>query len=343
MTNWIKNLLNRIEILFISLFTLSYLAKYILIGEYPYVPILAFFFPIGLLILVVYFAIKIFRIKQWRFKEWILFIFLIYQGSSFFQISNAEHNDEALKVMTFNIKSLIHKSDLKREDNYNDINAFIKNEKPDIICLQETYWVDMTMLHPYGTKTKSTYSISSKYPIINEGTFIIDQTKKHVRNIFADILYKQDTIRVYNLHLESYKFVKENYEVINHLDDYLLDNKPGLLTGVLSTLKKINYGYIAKGKQVSLIEKHIEASPYPVIVCGDFNDISHSNAYYRISKGLNDSYKTKGQGFGGTMNTISMPLRIDYVLYSDAFHCLNHTVFRENLSDHQPILVEFIK
>ncbi len=342
MINWFKNLFIKIEFLFICLLVLSYLAKYIPIGEYPYLPILAFFFPICLFILGIYIFIKLFRIKKWRFKEWGLFLFFAFQMLNFFQLSLPETEENSLSVMTFNIKSLLHRSELTRAENYNDIKAFIDNQKPDIICLQEIHWTDMTMLHPYGTTTKSTYSISSKYPIINEGTFIIDD-KKYVRNIFADIVFKEDTIRVYNLHLESYKFVKENYEVINHLDEYLLDNKPGLKNGIVSTLKKLNFGYIAKGKQVSLIEKHIAESPYPVIVCGDFNDISHSNAYYRLSQGLKDSFKAKGNGFGGSMNTIAIPLRIDHVLYSDAFHCLNHTVFRENLSDHQPIMVEFIK
>lgn len=343
MINWFKNIFIKIEVIFITLLTISYLAKYIPIGEYPYLPILALFFPIGLVILGIYLFFKLFKIQQWRIKEWGLFIFFAYQMVSFFQWSFPEKHEDALSVMTFNIKSLLHKKDLTRADNFNDIEAFIKEQKPDIICLQEIYWADMTMLHPYGTKNGSTYSISSKYPIINEGSFIIDQEKKYVRNIFADILYKEDTIRVYNLHLESYKFSKENYEVINNLDEYLLDSKPGFGAGILSTFKKLNFGYIAKGKQVSLIEKHIAESPYPVIVCGDFNDIPHSNAYHRLSKNLNDSFKAKGQGFGGSMNTISIPLRIDHVLYSDAFHCLNHTVFRENLSDHQPIVVEFIK
>lgn len=343
MIKWLKQIFSKIETLFIILLFISFLAKYIPIGHISYLPILAFFFPLGLFILGFYYMIRIFKIRLWKWKEWALFLFFIFQLLNFFQWSIPERQADSLKVMTFNIKSLLYKSNLTRSDNYHSINTFVTKEKPDIICLQETHWRDMLLLHPYGTTSKSTYSISSKYPIINEGTFIIDQETKHVRNIFADIVYKKDTIRVYNLHLESYKFVKENYEVINHLDDYLLDNKPGLGTGIKSTLKKLNFGYIAKGKQVSLIEEHIKSSPYPVIVCGDFNDISHSNAYYRLSKNLNDSFKSKGQGFGGSMNTISLPLRIDHVLYSDAFYCLNHTVFRENLSDHQPILVEFIK
>lgn len=338
----LKNIISKIEIFFIILLVISFLAKYIPIGEIPYLPLLAFFFPVALIILTIYFMFRIFRITQWKIKEWIVFLFYVYQIAGFFQISYHQKDEDALKVMTFNIKSLLHKSELTRADNYNDIKAFIDEKKPDIICLQEIYWTDMTMLHPYGTKTKSTYSISSKYPIINEGTFTIDE-KNYVRNIFADIVYKEDTIRVYNLHLESFKFVKENYEVINNLNEYLLENKPGLGYGIRSTLQKLNFGYIAKGKQVSLIEKHIASSPYPVIVCGDFNDISHSNAYHRLSEGLQDSFKSKGQGFGGSLNTISIPLRIDHILYSDAFYCLNHTVFRENLSDHQPIMVEFIK
>lgn len=342
MKKWRSYIFSKIEFLFIALLVITYLAKFIPIGQIPYLPILALAFPIALFSLGIYFLFKLFRIKQWKVKEWVLFLFLIYQTTNFFQLSVHEDHSDALKVMTFNIKSLIYKSDLTRSDNYHDIKAFIDKQKPDIICLQEIHWRDMTLLHPYGTKNNSTYSISSKYPIINEGVFTIDE-KKHVRNIFADIAYKEDTIRVYNLHLESFHFVKENYEVINNLDEYLLDNKPGLGNGVLSTLKKLNFGYIAKGKQVSLIEEHIANSPYPVIVCGDFNDISHSNAYHRLSKGLNDSFKSKGRGFGGSMNTISLPIRIDHVLYSDAFHCLNHTVFRENLSDHQPIMVEFIK
>jgi endonuclease/exonuclease/phosphatase family metal-dependent hydrolase len=44
-------------------------------------------------------------------------------------------------------------------------------------------------------------------------------------------------------------------------------------TGSKRILKKMKQGYIYRSEQVKHIVNHIKSSPYPVVVCGDFNDI----------------------------------------------------------------------
>ncbi|MGB0869194.1 MAG: endonuclease/exonuclease/phosphatase family protein [Flavobacteriales bacterium] len=334
-------LYKKIEFLLFIVIGLIFLSKYIPVGKVAYLPLLSFGFPLGLLFLGCYLFIQLFNIKRWKVKQYLILAFFIFQLPQFFQLSKAEKSKSSFSIMTYNVKGFHHEAE--RSVNYKKIETFLNKEKPDILCLQEVHWKGTSVIHKNATTTNSTYTISSKYPIVNQGEFKIEG-QKYIRNIFADIKIDTDTIRVYNIHLESYKFRRENYEFINNIDDYILDEKQGLKTGVTSTLRKLNYAYKAKAKQLHTLEQHILDSKYPVFLCGDFNDIAHSNSYNRLCKDLKDSFVSKGIGFGGTMNTLKLPLRIDYILYNDeAYKCLNHTVFREKMSDHHPIRADFTK
>lgn len=334
-------LYKKIELLLFIAIGIIFLSKYIPIGKVAYLPLLSFGFPICLFILGLYLFVQIFNIKQWKVKQYLILIFFLFQLPHFFQLSKAEKSITSFSIMTYNVKGFNHKAE--RSVNYKKIETFLKEENPDILCLQEVQWKGTSVIHKNATKTNSTYTITSRFPIVNQGEFKIEG-QKYIRNIFADLKIDKDTIRVYNIHLESNKFQSENYELINNIDDYLLDEKQGLKTGVTSTLRKLNYAYKAKAKQLHRLEQHISNCKYPVFICGDFNDIAHSNSYKRLSNDLKDSFISKGIGFGGTLNTLKLPLRIDYILYNnEAFKCLNHTVFREKMSDHHPIRADFTK
>ena len=53
-----------------------------------------------------------------------------------------------------------------------------------------------------------------------------------------------------------------------------------------------------------------------MLVCGDFNDTPYSYSYKMFSRRLKDSFVSKGNGFGATMNKAGYPLaRIDYQFF----------------------------
>ena len=60
--------------------------------------------------------------------------------------------------------------------------------------------------------------------------------------------------------------------------------------------------------------KKYETIPYPIIVCGDFNDTPVSYTYNKIKGNLMDSFTISGVGIGDSYVKIPM-FRIDYIMY----------------------------
>ena len=84
------------------------------------------------------------------------------------------------------------------------------------------------------------------------------------------------------------------------------------------------------------IKKHINKSPYNVIVCGDFNDTPISYTFSNLKKGLADAFQESGIGIGNSY--VGIPtLRIDYILHSKKYKSFNYKKNKYELSDHYPI------
>ena len=94
---------------------------------------------------------------------------------------------------------------------------------------------------------------------------------------------------------------------------------------------------ILRAEQAEEVVGQIEKSPYPVLLCGDFNEIPQSYAYYIISRGLQDAFKASGRGLGVTYNGRIPALRIDYVMAGPEFEVLGHRIGRARFSDHYPV------
>ena len=87
----------------------------------------------------------------------------------------------------------------------------------------------------------------------------------------------------------------------------------------------------------TFVKKHLDKN-IPVILCGDFNDNPISYSYYTISKVLNDSYKSSGNGIGWTYNENRMYFRIDHIFASNEFEPYGAKVDKSiKNSDHYPI------
>ena len=120
--------------------------------------------------------------------------------------------------MSYNVKSfdLFHNT---KESNPS-INGFdyIETIAPDVLLVQEYYQSSKIKLDfPYQYIKKQNIggrfgmAIYSKFKIINSGSLDLKKTGNNI--IFVDILKEKDTIRIYNLHLESLKIkpYEENF------------------------------------------------------------------------------------------------------------------------------------
>ena len=344
----------------------AYFVLFLLIISFlsPYISPKKFFIPafIGLAfpyIFAVIFILFIFILFR-KYKKHI-FIFLPFVIYGFyiscnyyrFNFFNSQPiNNKAIKVMSYNVRLFDLYNWKNNLHGKNKIFKLLENENPAILCLQEYYYqndgefpttdtlikfLSANNIHAYFpvvNKNKYFFGIATltKFPIINKGRITFEGTSN--MSIFTDILLWDDTVRIYNNHLESVRFGKEDYNFINKLD-FDINNKE--VKDSKNILRRLKNAFIKRAKQADIISAHIAHCHYPVIVCGDFNDTPDSYAYKTISKGLKDAYCESGKGIGSTYNGKIPFLRIDFILHSPKFNAYNFKVNKDDLSDHFPV------
>jgi endonuclease/exonuclease/phosphatase family metal-dependent hydrolase len=175
--------------------------------------------------------------------------------------------------------------------------------------------------------------IFSRWPILNKGRFDFDGTRGNAAT-YADLLIKEDTIRVYNLHLESNRLKPEDYEFINDVGNGTSELKKN---GWRKLAMRLKNAATIRAKEADTVASHIAQSPYPVIVCGDFNDSPTTYTYNQLSTGLKDAFLQKGVGIGQTYVGTAPSFRIDFILHHPAFQTTSFETHPEELSDHHAI------
>jgi endonuclease/exonuclease/phosphatase family metal-dependent hydrolase len=265
-------------------------------------------------------------------------------------------NEEApagTKVMSFNVRLFDQFNWIEGNNTEQAIFQFIGDQEPDILCIQEYHGTNKKgadpliellkvgslqyhhlEMNPKKTKWKSINGIAtfSRFPTISKG--IVFYTPEHNNmGIFTDVIMDGDTVRIYNLHLQSIGLQNKDYAVIDELmeNQEMNDSRDGK-----NLLKYMRDGFVKRAEQAELVAEHVRTCRYPVILCGDFNDIPTSYAYQTIQKGLKDSFSESGFGIGATYVRVPF-FRIDNVLHSPHFKASNHQVHKEILSDHLAI------
>lgn len=274
-----------------------------------------------------------------------------------FNIDAEPSEEHSFKVTSFNVRVFDLYMWTHEKKTRNNIFDFLDQEQPDVLCLQEFYQADtidvgyefktldtlVTFLNAKNYHVEYTYHRKgihhwgiitfSKYPIVNKGTVEFSSKSQNIC-IYTDLMVNDQKVRVYNAHLASIKLDKRDYKTIQdiHQNEYSDNFNEELLM-----IEKIKYGFEERALQADSMRKHIDNSPFPTIVCGDFNDTPTSYAYQKIKGELNDAFKTSGFGMGRTYIGDFPSFRIDYIFYSNAFNNHEFTTHSEKLSDHHPI------
>ena len=262
-----------------------------------------------------------------------------------------------IKVLSYNVRLFNYFENTHGVTSDKKIIQFLKNQKPDIICLQEYFLLGnskveeaffetalggeyFTHLKIIGSGKNKSYGIVtfSKFPIISKGEIIHPGSSS--LSIYTDVLIQNDTFRIYNNHLQSFRLMRMERSFINELT--ASDDKE-TMTEVKSLSLSLKKGFVKRANQAKVVKDHINRSPYPVIVLGDFNDTPVSYAYTKIRKGLNDSFVNSGYGAGFTYRGNYPANRIDYILYDDALINSFFEIIKVKYSDHYPIISYFRK
>lgn len=114
----------------------------------------------------------------------------------------------------------------------------------------------------------------------------------------------------------------------------------------IAQLKKIKQVVEENGsirtRQADVIRKLLDESPYPLIVCGDFNASPASYTYRTIKGRLRDSFRDMGKGYGYSYRYLRKLYRIDYIFFSPGqFRATNYLSPELTYSDHKPVVVTF--
>ena len=309
------------------------LSSYFTFQVIPFLSVLSLFVPLLFALNLLFAGYWIYKRKKKFLLSLVTLIVGYFAFGSFYGMGNEprEATSSDLKIMTYNVRGFNRNGGI-REPNIGDrIIDFIKKEDPDIICIQEHNRIRHRQLgqYPYRSETpykapgKTIQAIFSKYPIVGNGSLDLPDTANNV--IYADIVLKNDTIRVYNLHLQSFRIIPS----ARTFSDGEQSEK---------NYKRLVSTFDKQLEQAMIFDSHLKKSPYTNIVCGDFNNTQFSNVYKIVKGDLNDTFLKKGAGFGRTYNLWKIPLRIDYILTDPAFEVVSHKNFDEKLSDHYPVM-----
>ena len=360
--SFIVKFLLAINILFLLCLLTSYVAPFVSPAKYWLFAFFGLAYPIWL---VINFFFLLLWILLWKKYAWITLVVILLGFNhllSIFPVTfSARKNvpSGSLKIMTYNVHSLYGITNKPYNPGIRSkVTDFLAEQKPDILCIQEFFAKseDSTQILNRFTKeigsgyfTYKNYqeiknkkrvnvlAIFSKFPIIGNG--FIRMNNRNVFCVFADILINGIKVRVYDLHLESNKFGNEDYSFYAHLTEKESESLD-FSTGSLKIFSKLKKAFALRAEQVDLLKQEIDNSPYPVLVCGDFNDPPNSYTYHVLSDKLKDSYKKAGKGlFGNTFAGNFPSFRIDYILFDNLFEASNYKRIKVDLSDHYPVSV----
>lgn len=263
--------------------------------------------------------------------------------------------EKTIKLLTYNVR-LFNYYEWQQVDDVRDrIMAYVLKEDPDIVCFQEFITLPGTgpdlielkrqlvnlpyeqVLYTSVVPGSINFGMAtfSRYPIIRKGE--IDFEESLNGSIYSDIVYAGDTIRIFNCHLQSIKLDNDYRDVV----DSLIFNSERQFDEIRDISLRMRDAFVRRANQVDDLEAEAFSSPYPVIICGDFNDTPVSYTYKRLSAGMKDVFVESGSGFGTTYRGIFPYMRIDYVLYDDNFQVHDLRIDKLDWSDHYPVVADF--
>jgi endonuclease/exonuclease/phosphatase family metal-dependent hydrolase len=308
---------------------LAYIVPYISPINAPVLAILSLLFPLLFFINIIFAVFWIVRLKRYFLLSLVILVLGFGYSSSVFKFSDKDvSGPNDISLMSYNVRMFNIYNWIKEDSIAQKTYDFINQERPDILAIQEFYDDSQRHLkYPYRyVKTRSKtnkfgLAIYSTFPIVNSGSLNFNSTANNI--IYADIQIEQDTVRVYNVHLESYKLNPDKENFGEEDSDKLI--------------KRMKVAFKKQGIQTQKFLSHQENWTGKTLVCGDFNNTAFSWVYRETSKNRLDAFTEAGKGMGSTFNN-SYPLRIDFILPDQNFEVTSFKTFHRDYSDHYPIL-----
>ncbi|ACT91307.1 endonuclease/exonuclease/phosphatase family protein [Dyadobacter fermentans] len=266
----------------------------------------------------------------------------------------AAEGAKEFSVMNYNVhvfqrNSGAWKSEVKRE--IRKMKSWIIDSQADVICMPEYFNDDelkgvldtrnyfsangyqYNALHSQKKQGKRKgywgLAVFSKYPIVAVRDTVFEEQNGMIQ---TDIKVGEDTVRVLALHLYSMTLQLGALVAQKEMDGIKREGR--------ITFGKMKNGFTRRAAEYEIVQSWVDQSPYPLIVCGDFNEVPYGYVYGKLRKHLRNSFEEKGRGFGFTYNQIPYFIRIDHQFYDDSRLSLHafRTFSKVPYSDHNPIM-----
>ena len=331
--SWVDKILFLLNSLLAATLLLSNLLPYLSPKTFGVIALFSLVVPVLIVLNILFVVYWVLKLKKQFLVSTLVLLIGFNQINLLYKIADKEVlMIDDLKVMSYNVRLFnIYKWKKEgKEETLKLVSDFIESKNPDIICFQEfltDYDVNFEYKYNYiqrNSNKEISYfglAIFSKYKIINKGS--LDFKGSANNTIYADIVKGKDTIRVYNVHLES-QHIQLDKENFGEKDTERL-------------LKRLQNTFEKQVTQAEQIIAHEKKCNYKTILMGDFNNTAFSWTYHKIKADKIDAFVVAGKGFGKSYDYI-LPARIDFILTDPVFEINNFKTYDIKYSDHFPIM-----
>ena len=259
-------------------------------------------------------------------------------------------------MVSFNVMGFLDKKEPRRVPRMFEIVETIRELDPDILCMQEFQstprapkeQIDKLLPSlPYRAVNYRVVSapgygwglaIYSRFPILRSGHFNFEHSTNSM--LWADVvLHRRDTIRIFNNHLQTTEINASDQHFIT-TPEIMQAEADEVKTRIRNIARKLRNNYRIRATQADSLAVIIGESPYPVVVCGDFNDTPMSYVYHTVRGDLTDAFSEKAAGSIHTYQGFFNLFRIDYLFHSRSLRTLSYATPPCEWSDHNPVAVQ---
>ncbi len=321
-----------------------------------FVALLGLIYPLLLLLQVLFLILWILLLNV-RLLFPVLILLISFPGikqNIGFHCEKTHDTPNTLSLLSYNVQSF-SQGKVYRKDKaiVSEALQFVMQKKPDILCMQEyrTSGRKPDILRHFtrhGTYYFRNYLdnhskngvgilIASPYPSMDKG--VLKFAKGRIFAIYSDFNIEGHRFRLINVHLES---IGLNAHDMDLLVSPVLENavENNFLSHWHKIYRKLSHALRLHEKQINVIKGFIENSPWPVLLCGDFNDTPASYTYHQTAELLHDSFLDKACLVKSTYAGPLPFLRIDHVFIPKQFETISYQRYKVHFSDHFPIKVE---
>ncbi len=354
MIKFIKKFIFLFNTIAIGLLLITYASVFVNPGEYWFFSLLGLAYPFILIINITFVVLWIIQVNH----RFIYSLMAIVIGFSFLsrtiKLNNkVEVSDTSINIISYNAGLFGY---YQSKWNVQETIDAIAKIDPDVVCIQEflnlkkdsastidTISKALKMRYYHFEKLKDGrkrgeygMAILSKYPLLKSELVQFDGLTGNM-SVYSDLKIDKRVFRVYNVHLQSFKFRKNDYKFVENLNTKEIKDK---IEPSKNILRKIKQAYNKRAHQVDTLSAHFSQCQYPYFVIGDFNDPPVSYTYQKLSQNLNDAFVEKGIGLGKTYIGVMPNFRIDYILFPKEWSINEYRSYRLS-SDHKLLIAKF--